>query len=146
MLKASIGLVITGFALFPAGPRILSASAVPPEPRASRPKTTLKRTWHSGPASTPPQTEIVPTPPPLPSPARSPEVGSEDNQDAPARLEPRAGTSPNPGSDAGSAAVMNTGDNSSPLFPNPCASEMSSNACAMMPMHVEPFMTIFAAR
>jgi hypothetical protein len=116
-ILVSIVLVITGFALSPLGSAIQPVSAVSHHSPASHSRTTLKRTWHSGPASTPPETEIIPSPPPLPSPAESPDLGSEEEHNVPAAADPQRGTPAASGLEAPSATVPNQPDDTPAAVP-----------------------------
>ena len=114
-ILASLGLVIMGFALSQPGSQALPASAARHRAPGLRSRTPLKRTWHSGPASTPPQTEIVPSPPPLPSPAQPSDLGSEDEQSAPAP-EPQ-GEAAAPVSEPSSAVAAEPAGDATPAVP-----------------------------
>jgi len=60
----------------------------PGPPKLSRRATSAKHTWHSGPATTPPQTEMVPLPPEAPPPAKSHLRGEKQDEKRPAVVKP----------------------------------------------------------
>jgi hypothetical protein len=63
-----------------------------PPPALSRRADSTKPTWPSGPASTPPQTEVVRPPSQAPPPAKSPLLGAQVDGKNPAVTKPRAVT------------------------------------------------------
>ena len=73
----------------------LAASQEEPDarpPKLSRRAASTKHTWHSGPATTPPQTEMVPLPPEAPPPAKSHRGGEKQDEKRPAVVKPSVGT------------------------------------------------------
>ena len=78
-VRYSIWLMLAGTVLWGAGsadPQAVSQNG-PDAGNAShhRHSHSVRRSWHSGPASTPPQTEVIPAPPPDVAPATSPLLG-----------------------------------------------------------------------
>jgi len=70
----------------------------PQPPSLSRRADSSKPTWHSGPASTPPQTEVVLPPPANPPPAKSTLLGSQAERKKPTVAKPGAVTPAGSGS------------------------------------------------
>ena len=68
-----------------------------PPPKLSRRPGAIKRTWHSGPATTPPQTEVVLPPRDVPPPAKSPTLGGQAEEKKPAGEKPAGATSTDSG-------------------------------------------------
>src|SRR5208337_2887308 len=86
---AAAGLYLLGVATPLGAPQ--EGSSVPP-PSLSRRADSTKPTWHSGPASTPPQTELVLPPSKAPPPAKSPLLGAQVEGKKPTVTKPRAVT------------------------------------------------------
>ena len=86
---AVAGLYLLGIATPLGAPQ--EGSNVQP-PSLSRRADSTKPTWPSGPASTPPQTEVVLPPSQAPPPAKSPLLGAQVEGKKPTVAKPRAGT------------------------------------------------------
>ncbi len=86
---AVAGLYLLGIATPLGAPQ--AGSNLPP-PALSRRADSTKPTWPSGPASTPPQTEVVRPPVEAPPPAKSPLLGAQVEGKKPAVTKPRAVT------------------------------------------------------
>ena len=90
---AGAGLYLTGAATPLAAPQ---GSQAPP-PKLSRRPGAIKRTWHSGPATTPPQTEVVLPPREVPPPAKSQMLGGQAEGKEAASEKPAGATSADSG-------------------------------------------------
>ena len=89
-------LAFAGAGIFPLGAATpLAAPRGPqaPPPKLSRRPGPIKRTWHSGPATTPPQTEVVLPPRDVPPPAKSHILGGQAEEKKPASGNPAGATS-----------------------------------------------------
>jgi hypothetical protein len=102
LICASTWLVFTAAGLYLLGPA--APFAAPQEksearlPTLSKRARAIKPTWHSGPATTPPQTEIVPLPREAPPPAKSLLLGVPAEGKKPDIAKPGAGTLADSGS------------------------------------------------
>jgi len=85
MAFAGAGLCLLGAVTPLAEPQ--GGSDAPP-PKLSRRPSSTKPAWHSGPATTPPQTEVVSPPPDVPPPAKSSPVGGQAEGKKPAVTKP----------------------------------------------------------
>ena len=96
LIETSTWLAFAGAGLYLLGPAALLAA--PQERSDARPPTLSRRvhstkpTWHSGPASTPPQTELVLPPREAPPPAKSALLTGQAEAKTPAVMEPSAVT------------------------------------------------------
>src|SRR5208283_5715726 len=86
---AAAGLCLVGAATLLAAPQKGSTARPPTLSRRAR---STKPTWHSGPATTPPQTEVVLPPREAPPPAKSPLLGSQVGGKKPTVTKPWAAT------------------------------------------------------
>jgi len=99
-------LIVVWLAFPGAGLYLLGAAtplAAPQGPQAQPPKLSrrpgpTKPTWHSGPATTPPETEVVLPPADVPPPAKSQILGGQGEGKKPASEKPAGATSTDPGS------------------------------------------------
>jgi len=87
------GLCFLGAATPPAAPEGPQA----PTPKLSRRPGPIKRTWHSGPATTPPQTEAVLPPRDVPPPAKVQILAGQAEGGKPASEKPAGATSADSG-------------------------------------------------
>ena len=78
---AAAGLCLLGATTLVAKPQ--QGSVLPP-PKLSRRPVSTKHAWHSGPATTPPQTEVVPPPPDAPPRAKPPRLKGQAEERKPA--------------------------------------------------------------
>ena len=90
---AAAGLYLPGAATPLAAPQWPQA----PPPKLSRRPGAIKPTWHSGPATTPPQTEVVLPPRDVPPPAKSQILGGQAEGKKAATEKPAGATSADPG-------------------------------------------------
>ena len=90
---AAAGLYLSGVATPLAAPQGPQA----PPPKLSRRPGAIKRTWHSGPATTPPQTEVVLPPRDVPPPAKSQILGGQAEGEKAACEKPAGATSADSG-------------------------------------------------
>ena len=91
---AGTGLYLLGAATPLAAPQGPKA----PPPKLSRRPGPIKPTWHSGPATTPPQTEVVLAPRDVPPPAKSQILGGKAEEKKSAGENPAGATSADSGS------------------------------------------------
>jgi len=99
-------LIVAWLAFAGAGSYLLGATtplAAPQGPQGLPPKLSrrpgpIKRTWHSGPATTPPQTEVVLPPRDVPPPAKSQILGVQAEEKKPVGEKPAGATSVDSGS------------------------------------------------
>jgi len=90
---AGAGLYLLGAATPLAAPQGPQA----PPPKLSRRPGPIKRTWHSSPATTPPQTEVVLPPRDVPPPAKSQMLVGQAEEKKPAGDKPAGATSTDSG-------------------------------------------------